>query len=57
MQNNTTQKIFTVQVDYDLLKSFKNACADNDRTASQIVRDFMRDYVSQNRQQKLRFEK
>lgn len=57
MHNKTIQKMFTVQVDDDLLKSFKSACADNDRTASQIVRDFMRDYVAQNRQQKLRLEK
>lgn len=52
-----SKKLFTMQVDEDLLKSFKQICEDNDRTASQIVRDFMRDYVKKERQQKLRFEK
>ena len=38
-------KIFTAKVDEDLLKAFKHACQNQDITASQAVRAFMREYV------------
>lgn len=38
-------KIFTAKVDEDLLKAFKYACQNQDITASQAVRAFMREYV------------
>ena len=38
-------KMFTAKVDEDLLKAFKHACQNQDTTASQAVRAFMRDYV------------
>lgn len=39
------KKIFTAKVDEDLLKAFKYACQNQDITASQAVRAFMREYV------------
>lgn len=39
------QKTFPVRVDKELLDSFQAACKNNDITASQAVRAFMRDYV------------
>lgn len=38
-------KMFTAKVDENLLKTFKHACQNQDTTASQAVRAFMRDYV------------
>lgn len=38
-------KLFTAKVEENLLKSFKHACANQDTTASQAVRAFMREYV------------
>ena len=38
-------KMFTAKVDEDLLKAFKHACQNQDTTASQAVRAFMRQYV------------
>ena len=38
-------KLFTAKVDENLLKAFKHACENQDTTASQAVRAFMRDYV------------
>ena len=38
-------KMFTAKVDENLLKAFKYACENQDTTASQAVRAFMRDYV------------
>ena len=38
-------KMFTAKVDEDLLKAFKHACQNQDTTASQAVRAFMREYV------------
>lgn len=34
----------------DLKSAFEEACARNDRTASQVLRDLMRDYVKKNAQ-------
>lgn len=38
-------KLFTAKVEENLLSSFKHACANQDSTASQAVRAFMREYV------------
>ena len=38
-------KMFTAKVDENLLKAFKHACENQDTTASQAVRAFMREYV------------
>lgn len=38
-------KMFAIKADENLLKSFKQVCKDNDRSASQVVRDLMRDYI------------
>ena len=45
MPEPKTKKIFTAKVDEDLLKAFKHACENQDITASQAVRAFMREYV------------
>nr|WP_228723210.1 hypothetical protein [Psychrobacter sp.]QJS05705.1 hypothetical protein [Psychrobacter sp.] len=37
-------KLFTAKVEENLLSSFKHACENQDTTASQAVRGFMRDY-------------
>ena len=40
----------TVRVPGDLKRAFDAAAAANDRTASQLLRDFMREYVRKNAQ-------
>jgi predicted transcriptional regulator len=40
-----SQKNFTCRVDEELKNSFLLAAKSNDRSASVLVRDFMRDYV------------
>lgn len=49
----TKTKMFTAKVDDDLLKAFKYACENQDTTASQAVRAFMREYVRKHGQIKL----
>ncbi len=39
------QKQFPFRVDVELLNAFQAACKNNDITASQALRAFMRDYV------------
>ncbi|QXP89509.1 CopG family ribbon-helix-helix protein [Methylococcus capsulatus] len=39
------QTNFTCRVDADLKQAFLRAAKANDRTASVLIRDFMRDYV------------
>lgn len=39
---------FTLRLPADLRKAFESAAKSNDRTSAQLVRDFMRDYVSSN---------
>lgn len=46
----TQNKTFVIKADEQLLKSFKQACSDNDRPASQVMRELMRDYIKKNRQ-------
>lgn len=46
-------KMFTAKVDAELLEAFKRSCKNQDTTASQAVRSFMRDYVRKHGQIKL----
>lgn len=43
-------KLFTAKVEENLLSSFKHACENQDTTASQAVRAFMREYASKHGQ-------
>ncbi len=43
--SNTKDKLFTAKVEENLLTAFKLSCENQDTTASQAVRAFMRDYV------------
>ena len=53
MSDNTKDRTFTLRADGELIEAFKKIAKDNNRTASQLVRDFMQDYVSKNGQGKL----
>lgn len=44
------QTTFNMRVDKHLVEQFKQAARDNNRTASQLLRDCMIDYVKKNRQ-------
>lgn len=44
------QSNFTCRVDADLKQAFLRAAKANDRPASVLIRDFMRDYVQQSMQ-------
>lgn len=44
---------FTCRADKDLVEAFKRIAKDNNRTASQLVRDYMIAYVKKNGQGKL----
>lgn len=44
---------FTFRVDPDLKQSFEACAKSQDRTGSQLLRDFMRSYVKQNAQASL----
>lgn len=46
----TKDKLFTAKVDESLLKAFKDACSNQDTTASQAVRAFMRAYAREHGQ-------
>lgn len=46
-------KLFTAKVDEPLLDAFRHACTNQDTTASQAVRAFMREYVRKHGQGKL----
>jgi predicted transcriptional regulator len=41
---------FTFRVDEKLKDEFSNAAKDKDRTAAQLLRDFMRDFVRQQKE-------
>lgn len=45
-----TDSLFQLRLPIELQKAFKEACAANDQTASQVVRAMMRDYVKANAQ-------
>ena len=51
------QKTFPIRVDVNLLISFQEACKDNDQTASQVVRAFMREYIKKHGNQRDIFKK
>lgn len=51
------QKTFPIRVDVNLLTSFQEACKDNDQTASQVVRAFMREYIKKHGNQRDIFKK
>ena len=42
-----TEDTIRARVDANLKKMFEAACKENDRTASQVLRDFMKSYVAQ----------
>jgi predicted transcriptional regulator len=42
-----SEATFTFRVDEDLKNEFSNAAKVRDRTAAQLLRDFMRDYIRQ----------
>lgn len=44
---------FTCRADKELVDAFKRIAKDNNRTASQLVRDYMMAYVKKNGQGKL----
>ena len=41
MTTKTNDSTFTCRADKDLIESFKRIAKDNNRTASQLVRDYM----------------
>lgn len=45
MNKPNNDSTFTCRVDKDLCDTFKKLAKDNNRTASQLVRDFMEHYV------------
>lgn len=48
--SNKKEKLFTAKVEENLLEAFKHACSNQDTTASQAVRAFMRDYAKKHGQ-------
>jgi antitoxin component of RelBE/YafQ-DinJ toxin-antitoxin module len=46
----TGQDLIRTRIDADLKRAFEEACTRNDRTASQVLRDLIRDYVKKNAQ-------
>mgnify|MGYP003393225143 FL=1 len=54
MTTKTNDSTFTCRADKDLIESCKRIAKDNNRTASQLVRDYMIEYVKKNGQGKLK---
>ena len=50
IMSNKKDKLFTAKVEENLLEAFKHACSNQDTTASQAVRAFMRDYAKKHGQ-------
>lgn len=48
-----SEEIIRARLESSLKKSFEDACKANDRTASQVLRDLIRQYVKQNAQGEL----
>ena len=46
MGKSMTESTFTFRVDDDLKTQFAEAAKSNDRTGAQLLREFMRDFVS-----------
>ena len=51
--SNKNQGTFTCRGDKELIDAFKRIAKNNNRTASQLVRDYMMEYVKKNSQGKL----
>lgn len=51
------ESTFTFRVDAALKKAFEQAAKSNDRSSSQLLRDFMREYVKRNAQGELLTDK
>ena len=51
-----TPVVMTIRVDSDLRKAFVESCNQNDRSASQELREFMRRYVASNGQAAFSFK-
>jgi predicted transcriptional regulator len=50
MPNNpNTETSFTLRIDRELKQAFVDAARANDRSASLLIRDFMREYVARDR--------
>lgn len=49
---NIKDKTFSIRVDENLLKAFHDVAQSNDKPSSQLIRDFMREYIKkhQNKQ-------
>ena len=54
MTTKTNYSTFFCWADKELIESFKRIAKDNNRTASQLVRDYMIEYVKKNGQGKLK---
>lgn len=50
MTQQTQEKTVTLKVDRDLADSFKRVAKANNRNQSQLIRDFMQQYVKKNGQ-------
>ena len=50
LMTDKKDKLFTAKVEENLLNAFKHACENQDTTASQAVRAFMRDYAKKHGQ-------
>lgn len=46
--NHQKESGFTIRIEPELKAAFVAAAKNQDRTASQVLRDFMRDYVKKN---------
>ena len=46
----TKEAVFTMKLEPELRAAFMEAAASDDRPASQVVRELMRDYIEQKRQ-------
>lgn len=44
------ESTMTIRVDKDLSTTFQNVAKDNNRTASQLVRDYMQNYIKKHGQ-------
>lgn len=51
--SNKNESTFTCRGNKELIDAFKRIAKDNNRTASQLVRDYMQEYVKKNGQGKL----
>lgn len=52
--NTDTETTFTFRVDNELKAAFLDAARGNDRSASMLLRDFMREYIEREKEAALR---